>query len=154
VITAWLNRWREARAYQCLCDFRAIYLPPTDRPWTKDDLGRLGEDMSAIYLQAQGCKLLYKNYKCPEGGEADIVVRHRDSLVFVEVKTRSFADPVHRPRDAVNREKRDLIRRASRSWRSLLEQRVNYRYDIMEVLLIPGKLPELSWVQQAFEEQG
>lgn len=143
--------WREDRA---LLRLDAAHQPPRGRPWTKDHVGALGEELATRYLQQQGLKLLRRNYADPEGGEADIVLRDRDALVFVEVKTRSQESDVRRPRDAVNREKRNLIRRASRSWRRLLAQPVSYRYDIMEVLLIPGEPPRLTWLKDAFQDAG
>jgi putative endonuclease len=153
MLQRWLQRWREARARRALIRLDVPFEPPVDRPWTKDDVGWLGEQLAALHLSQEGCKVLYQNYRCPEGGEADLVLRDRNALVFVEVKTRSNRDPVHRPRDAVDREKRDLIRRASRSWRSLLEIRPGYRYDIVEVLLQRGERPQVNWVRGAFEEQ-
>jgi putative endonuclease len=148
----WFRRWREDRA---LLRLNEVHHPPLQRQWTKDDVGRVGELLAQRYLKGQGCKLLKCNFRCPEGGEADIVVRHGTALVFVEVKTRSEVSEVHRPRDAVNKKKRNLIRRASRSWRRMLRtDEVVYRYDIMEVLLVPGEVPELLWLKDAFQEQG
>lgn len=146
------QRWREGRA---LLRLDAVHYPPLERSWTKQDVGWVGEQLALRYLQKQGCKLLRANFRCPEGGEADLVMRDGTALVFVEVKTRTEVSTVHRPRDAVNRKKRSLIRRASRSWRWLLRtQEVVYRYDILEVLLIPGKVPELLWLKDAFQDQG
>jgi len=49
--------------------------------------GNLGEDLACVYLKKQGYKILERNYYI-RGGEIDIVAREKDSLVFVEVKTR------------------------------------------------------------------
>jgi putative endonuclease len=146
------RRWRETRQ---LLRLDAVHFPPVASPWSNKEVGQLGEQLAVRYLRKQGCKLLQKNYRSVEGGEADIVVRDGKSLVFIEVKTRTNEPTDRRPRDAVNKYKRDLIRRASRSWRKLLNTKeVCYRYDIMEVLLIPGKLPELNWIRDAFQDQG
>src|SRR5678816_4404518 len=61
-------------------------------------LGRRGEQLAAKHLRRNRCKILYRNFRAPRGGEVDIVCRDRscNTLVFVEVKTRrtrDFGDP-------------------------------------------------------------
>lgn len=57
------------------------------------DIGRLGENLVAEWLQAQGWRLLHRRWHC-RGGEIDLIVEFPDpspdrQLAFVEVKTRS-----------------------------------------------------------------
>ncbi len=54
----------------------------------KDALGRFGEDVAARHLISEGFIVLERNWRC-DSGEIDIVARDGDSLVVVEVKTRS-----------------------------------------------------------------
>lgn len=49
--------------------------------------GDHGEDLACKYLQKLGYKILERNYRI-RGGEIDIVAKDKDTLVFVEVKTR------------------------------------------------------------------
>ncbi len=49
--------------------------------------GKYGEDLACKYLQDQGYKILERNYRI-RGGEIDIVAKDKETLVFVEVKTR------------------------------------------------------------------
>ena len=51
------------------------------------DTGILGEKLAKDFLKKQGYRIEETNYRCPEG-EIDIVARHKDSLVFVEVRTK------------------------------------------------------------------
>jgi len=51
------------------------------------DVGLLGEKLAKDFLKKRGYRILESNYRCPEG-EIDIVARHKDSLVFVEVRTK------------------------------------------------------------------
>jgi len=53
-------------------------------------LGEWGEQVAASYLIQQGYAILGKNIRTPYG-EIDLLARQVDSLVFVEVKTRSSA---------------------------------------------------------------
>lgn len=59
------------------------------------DLGRLGEEIAARFLEATGARVLARNWRCP-AGEADIVAREEGDDVLVEVKTRlgDDADPL------------------------------------------------------------
>ncbi len=52
------------------------------------ETGILGEKLARDFLKKRGYRILETNYRCPEG-EIDIVARHKDSLVFIEVRTKS-----------------------------------------------------------------
>lgn len=49
--------------------------------------GNLGEDAAARYLTSLGYRILHRNWRHGRL-EIDIICRHGDTLVFVEVKTR------------------------------------------------------------------
>ncbi len=66
-------------------------------------LGKIGEDLTAKTLKKQGYKVLLRNYVTPYG-EADIVALKEETLVFVEVKTRSN-DKFGTPAQAVDYKK-------------------------------------------------
>ena len=52
-------------------------------------LGQSAEDRAAAHLQAQGLRLVARNYRV-RGGEIDLIMRAPDAtLVFVEVRARS-----------------------------------------------------------------
>lgn len=54
----------------------------------KNIQGRIGEDFAVSYLKRQGFRILTRNFRI-RGGEIDIVAIDNDTLVFVEVKTRT-----------------------------------------------------------------
>src|SRR5438067_7743405 len=54
--------------------------------------GAQGETLARRFLRRNGYKILYRNFKGRSGGEIDIVCRDNDTLVFVEVKTRTRED--------------------------------------------------------------
>lgn len=119
--------------------------------WNHAELGQLGEDLAAKWLRQNGRRVLYRNFRAPHGGEVDIVCRHRDALVFVEVKTRT-GDGRGRPADAVNPDKQRLIQRGAGEWLRLLgNPSVKFRFDIVEVMLIDGEKPRLSVIENAFQ---
>lgn len=116
-------------------------------------MGAYGEWVAASYLCAHGVKVLRHNFRWGVGGEVDLVCREGDVLVFCEVK--STTTPAHgNPARAVNRTKRDLLRRGGRNWLRLLPFEVPYRFDIVEVCLLPRKRPIVQWTRSAFTMQG
>lgn len=51
------------------------------------DVGILGEKLAQDFLKKRGYHILESNYRCPEG-EIDIIARHKETLVFIEVRTK------------------------------------------------------------------
>jgi len=114
-------------------------------------LGRLGELHAARWLRSRGRKVLFRNYRGQHRGEVDLVCRHGQVLTFVEVKTRSSA-AFGRPADAVNRDKQRLIQRGAQDWlRRLGHPPFSIRFDIVEVLLIAGSVPQMNVIENAFQ---
>lgn len=106
--------------------------------------------MARLRLYADGRKILYKNFRGPNGGEVDIIARDGDTLSFVEVKTRRKRSK-SRPLDAVNFKKQQLIRRGARAWLKLLkDEEILWRFDVVEVELTDGKKPEITVIEGAF----
>lgn len=115
------------------------------------EIGELGELLAVKFLRKHGRKPLSRNFARAEGGEVDVVARHGETLTFVEVKTRTKLG-VHRPIDAVTRDKQHLIIRGARAWLQLLhDPRVPYRFDVVEVILIEGEAPQMNVVENAFQ---
>src|ERR1700719_1438922 len=77
--------------------------------------GALGEKLACRFLRRNGYKVLYRNFRGRRGGEIDIVCRDRDTLVFIEVKTRT-RDDFGRPLAAVDQQKRNRISRGAPAW--------------------------------------
>ena len=113
-------------------------------------LGTRGENLACRFLKKNGYKILYRNFKGRTGGEIDVVCRDRDTLVFVEVKTRTRED-FGRPLDAVDRDKRKRISRGGLAWLRLLgDPDILFRFDVVEVIIAEGAEPRLEIVRNAF----
>ena len=67
-------------------------------------LGKIGEEMACHYLKNNDIEIIERNWKC-RNGEADIIACEDDTLVFIEVKTRSKGYP-GLPEYAVTAQKR------------------------------------------------
>jgi putative endonuclease len=113
-------------------------------------LGARGENLACRFLRRNGYKILYRNFRGRTGGEIDVVCRDRDTLVFVEVKTRTGED-FGRPLDAVDRDKRKRISRGGLAWLRLLDNPdILFRFDVVEVIIGEGAPPRLELLQNAF----
>jgi putative endonuclease len=112
--------------------------------------GALGERAAKKHLQGLGLKYLTANFRS-DRGEIDLVFRHDDCLVFIEVKTRSSEDWV-RPAAAVNARKRRLLSQTALDYlRRLNNPPVKIRFDIVEVLLRNGGIHEVRHLPNTFE---
>jgi len=115
------------------------------KPKTSDTaniLGKVGEDFSAKYLEKQGYKIIDRNYKI-RTAEIDIIAEKDNTIIFVEVKTRSNIRHGF-PVEAVNlRKQKRIIEGASVFL-------FNCRFDVIEVYSVGDEL-ELRHIENAFE---
>ena len=92
--------------------------------------GLLGERQAARYLKKQGMRIVARRYRTAHG-EIDLIAREKDTLVFVEVKSRPrglIGDGVR----AVNSEKKRHLRYAAKAYLSENPcERV--RFDVVEI---------------------
>lgn len=74
---------------------RKANLNPKRKTVYKQNLARLGEHKASEFLKNKGYKILSQNFRS-RVGEIDIICQDKDTIVFVEVKTRvgeSFGKP-------------------------------------------------------------
>jgi putative endonuclease len=113
--------------------------------------GASGEALACRFLRRHGYKVLYRNFKGRSGGEIDIVCRDYDTLVFVEVKTRTRED-FGRPLEAVDRQKQQRISRGGLAWLRMLDNPdILFRFDVVEVFIAENEKPHLELVRNAFQ---
>lgn len=58
------------------------------RRTAKQIAGEAAEERALHYLQQQGLVLVERNFRC-KGGEIDLIMQERETLVFVEVRQRA-----------------------------------------------------------------
>ena len=116
----------------------------------KDAVGRFGEQLAVDTLAAAGLTVIERNWRCADG-ELDIVAAENDTLVFVEVKTRSsvaFGDPA----EAVQPAKAARVRRLAVGW--LVEHPEPYwpqiRFDVVAVVRRGPDGPVVRHLRGAF----
>jgi putative endonuclease len=117
----------------------------------KRALGMQLEALAARYLAQQGLSLVCRNFQC-KLGEIDLVMRDRNTLVFVEVRFRRSS--THGSACAtVDWRKQRKVRRAAQVYlqRSGLQDRLPCRFDVLGITREPviGTL-QFDWVRAAF----
>ena len=110
-------------------------------------LGSDGEDIAAGYLQAKGLKIIYRNYKTPVG-EADIVARDGETIVFVEVKTRSN-ERYGEPFESVTSRKREKLKKIALYYQKHNNSRQAVRFDVISIKLRDSG-PLIEHIEEAF----
>ena len=114
-------------------------------------LGKTGEDSASRFLAQQGYRILERNFSIPSG-EIDLIALDRDTLVFVEVKTRT-SDAYGAPELAVDSRKQARMTKAALAYlkRRKLHQ-MPCRFDVVAITRTPEERIEL--IRNAFETNG
>ncbi len=112
-------------------------------------LGRRGEALAAGKLESLGYTLVARNYRCPHG-ELDLVARHGETWVFVEVRTRR-GDGFGSPEASITpRKQAHLIASAQHYLQAHNLADVPWRIDAVAVDLGPnGALRRLDVIENA-----
>jgi len=114
-----------------------------------NELGHYGERVALASLRRRGYKLLDRNYRI-KGGEIDLICRDGKTLCFVEVKTRHNGPNMH-PADAVHHHKqRRTILAAHHYLQAHGNLRVVARFDVVEVFVTSGQIPECRVIPNAY----
>lgn len=99
------------------------------------------------YLRDLGWEIDQRNLRTPVG-ECDILAWDVDTLVFLEVKTRS-SDRFGSPASAVDEQKRDQLRNVARFVLSRRREPIPCRFDVIGIKL-RGDRSELNHIRGAF----
>lgn len=99
------------------------------------ELGRRGEDVAHRFLQRCGIVVVARNYRMNSGaGEVDLIGWERDTLVFIEVKSRQ-TEEYGAPDRAIGQQKQFSLMRAAREYARHAEVPWNkVRFDVVNVV--------------------
>ncbi|MFH1154937.1 MAG: YraN family protein [Pseudomonadota bacterium] len=115
----------------------------------KQIFGKQAEDLACNFLQNQGYVILERNFRT-RFSELDIIARHGDTLVFLEVKARKTLSR-GTPREAITPVKQQRIVKAA-SWylaHHRLDQ-IRVRFDVVAIVDTSGKIA-IDLIQNAFQ---
>ena len=113
-------------------------------------LGLHGERLAEAFLKRNGLRTVTRRFDTPVG-ELDLVMRDRDTVVFVEVKTLRD-DTLIDPHEHLGRTQQRRIARAAR-WFLERQRWMNRpcRFDLVGVLLPEAGEPRIQHYPEAFE---
>jgi len=113
---------------------------PDDR--LRKEVGRLGEEIAAQFLQKKGFKVIDRNYRKP-WGEIDIIAEKGNSVRFVEVKavsrenlpsiSREMSD--YRPEEQVHPAKLRKVARTAELYMNSKNDDREFQIDVVGVFL-------------------
>lgn len=111
--------------------------------------GKKAEKFAAYFLKKQGLKLIQHNFST-KIAEIDLVMKHADTLVFIEVKFRTesdWADAV----ETVTKAKQQKIIKAAKQYRQKhkISDNMPCRFDVVAIKN-ELKAENTEWLQHAF----
>ncbi len=113
-------------------------------------LGALGERLAARHLKRAGLRVLVHNYQSP-AGQIDLIASDLETLVFVEVKTRTL-DEESDGEMPVRGFQCEQIARAAKYF--CMQPAARYRpcrFDVVTVALGPDGETKIEHVENAFQ---
>ena len=115
----------------------------------KQKFGQKGEALAARHLKKNGYRIIEKNYRT-KLGEIDIIAKDKDTLVFVEVKSRRSRQ-FGNPKAAVTpRKQRKISMVALHYLKSTHRTNVSARFDVAAVTITHDK-PQIEIIKNAFD---
>ncbi len=116
----------------------------TQKNFYKKFLGKIGEDKAVAFLNEKGYKVIARNFKT-HVGEIDVVFLDGDTVVFLEVKTRS-SDAFGLPSEAVDLKKREKYFRVAEQFLAKNKLTKSFaRFDVIEI-----QNGEINHIKDAF----
>ena len=117
-------------------------------PTARAGLGARAETLAADYLARQGLVLVARNFRTRRG-EIDVIVRDRDTLVFVEVRLRSRA-AYGGAAASITPAKRARLLAAAHAYLATLAREPPCRFD---AILLDGLDPaRVTWERNILED--
>lgn len=96
-----------------------------------NDLGKLGEDLAVSFLEENGYEVLERNYHFQKA-EIDIIAKHDNKLIVIEVKTRSSL-VFGLPQDFIKPSKIKLLVKGINHYIEVNDLNFEVRFDIIAI---------------------
>lgn len=114
-----------------------------------NDLGKWGEEVAAEFLASNGYTILERDWKDGHR-DIDIIARTADeTIVFVEVKTRTF-DAIAKPEDAITKQKIKNIGKAANAYVKAYQLWNELRFDVITIIGDRKENAQINHIADAF----
>ena len=111
------------------------------------ELGKKGEQLAVDYLTKEGYKIEERNWRFQKA-EIDIIASKQQTIISVEVKTRSSND-FGKPQDFVNSKKIKLMVLAMNEYVLMKNLDIEVRFDIIAIIKIKEEF-DINHIKDAF----
>ena len=113
------------------------------------DTGILGEKLAQNFLKKRGYRILETNYRCPQG-EIDIVARQKDTLAFIEVRTKTSLE-FGSPEESITKAKKERMKATAAHYRQTHDNLPqSWRIDVVAVELNQkGEISRIELIENA-----
>jgi putative endonuclease len=112
------------------------------------ETGKLGEELAVAKLRGLGFEILETNWR-HRRMEVDIIAKEGETLVFVEVKTRSY-DYFGRPEEFISPAQQARLTRAAAVFMEKTGHEWAIRFDVVSVLKKKEGEFEVELIRDAF----
>ncbi len=112
-------------------------------------LGQEGEEVAAQFLINKGYIVLYRRWKFKHK-EIDIIAKQNDTMVMVEVKTRT--QNFSAPEEAVDLKKQQFLIEAAEHFIELHPETMEVRFDVISIIKRNNEF-EILHIENAFIPQ-
>jgi len=110
-------------------------------------LGKRGEEIAVEYLQGKGFKIIEKSWHFKHK-EVDIIAKINDTLIFIEVKSRTTAYWGN-PEEFVSKQKQRFIIAAAENYVETRQFSGDVRFDIIAIIFDKNNYT-LEYIENAF----
>lgn len=112
-------------------------------------IGKIAEDLACDYLQNQGLKLVTRNFYC-RCGEIDLVMRDKEYLVFIEIRSRNTNRFGGGAASITHHKQQKLLKTAQYYLQqNKLLEKIPCRFDVIAILSVQSRA-EIEWIKNAF----
>jgi len=116
------------------------------------ETGILGEKLARDFLKKRGYRIIETNYRSPTG-EIDIIAKHKDYLVFVEVRTKKSLE-FGSPEESITLTKMERLRTTALHYQQNHDKLPElWRIDVVAIELNQkGKPSRIELIENAIGE--
>jgi putative endonuclease len=116
----------------------------------RHQLGKESEKFAVEYLQKQGYTIIQQNYRI-RGGEIDIIAQENNTLVFIEVKSRTSTHYGHAIESLTQQQQKRLYKTAITYIHEHKQENKRARFDVIAIQKNQYTGADIRLIKNAFE---